>query len=800
MKNSLDALSDKLDRILGQLKQIDGVAGSLKAGGQGAGGVMGGSLAPVSTVAKPFSMGTAMQVAGTSLAALGGVAVGLSSMMPDFASTITRRAGFYQASVASGGRFSHGEIESSVRLGLGGFSTSAGSDAAVAAMLTTRGMVPGSATFSNTVTAVGQAARYLNMPNEVAASALEGLTSGSMSANMMRNFGVFTSDPATGKAMGQAQIFEQLARRFTGGGQVTLEGTMESLRRGNLGSNIRNSGLDSAQQVLLSQYMIDRARGVNMDLEDPNAISNAMGNRENPFAQQYRQFSKDNELMERATEPYLQGMAEASDALIVLKDAVKDLPDTFYKLKANLEFFMGDSVGSGAVTGATALLGGVGGLAAMAGASFLGNKLANTGGKKGGTKGGKAPTAKAPGFRGAVGPAAIASIAGAFIGNAISGDAEQGSLQSQLGNMTTYGSTGAGIGAMIGSFIAPGVGTAIGGLLGGLAGGIYGFATGGDAGNIDPGAQSKNWTGAYGEPRPYGAGVHTGVDIAVPVGTKVNAAMDGVVSGSYWGSGPLSRGLQIWIDHAGGKRTLYAHLSKSFVKKGQAVSRGETIALSGNTGLSTGPHLHFQLEINGKHTNPNAYAGIVTGGSGAIPSMSSSGAQNFADLQNAVNLDGSSDSSVVNSFLTTSLQGVAGGTKSSREIITSVLSSASGSLANISGSGSFSGVNLPEPISGATQNSMGNSGRNRALQSVSPGTGGGEGSPIAQLSSEFQQQDSMQTNSSNRGSILGNKSSGAKVTINLTIASASEAEAKRFAKLVKDQLEEDSMLSSMGSK
>jgi hypothetical protein len=740
-----------------------------------------------------------MQVAGTSLAALGGVAVGLSSMMPDFASTITRRAGFYQASVASGGRFSHGEIESSVRLGLGGFSTSAGSDAAVAAMLTTRGMVPGSATFSNTVTAVGQAARYLNMPNEVAASALEGLTSGSTSANMMRNFGVFTSDPTTGKAMSQAQIFEQLAQRFTGGGKVTLEGTMESLRRGNLGSNIRNSGLDSAQQVLLSQYMIDRARGVNMDLEDPNAISNAMGNRENPFAQQYRQFSKDNELMERATEPYLQGMAEASDALIVLKDAVKDLPDTFYKLKANLEFFMGDSVGSGAVTGATSLLGGAGSLASMAAGSFLGNKLANTGGKQGGTKGGTKGGGVPKSIRVGAPLAVAATLGGGMLGDVISGDSAQGSAQSQWGNAVGTAAQWGGTGAMIGMMAGP-KGAAIVGLLAALAGGVYGFATGGDAGNIDPGPQSKNWTGAYGEPRNYGAGVHTGVDIAVPVGTKVNAAMDGVVSGSYWGSGPLSRGLQIWIDHAGGKRTLYAHLSKSFVKKGQAVSRGETIALSGNTGFSTGPHLHFQLEINGKHTNPNAYAGIVTGGSGTIPSMSSSGAQNFADLQNAVNLDGSSDSSVVNSFLTTSLQGVAGGTKSSREIITSVLSSASGSLANISGSGSFSGVNLPEPISGATQNRMGNSGRNRALQSASPGTGGGEGSPIAQLSSEFQQQDSMQTNSSNRGSILGNKSSGAKVTINLTIASASEAEAKRFAKLVKDQLEEDSMLSSMGSK
>jgi hypothetical protein len=154
--------------------------------------------------------------------------------------------------------------------------TSPGSDSAVAAMLTTRGMVPGSSTFGSTVTAVGQAARYLNMSNEVSASAIEGLTSGSTSAMMMRNFGVFTSNPATGQAMSQAQIFSQLADRFTGGRQTTVEGTMESLRRGNLGSNIRNSGLDSAQQAMLSQYMIDRARGINMDLSDPDSISEAI--------------------------------------------------------------------------------------------------------------------------------------------------------------------------------------------------------------------------------------------------------------------------------------------------------------------------------------------------------------------------------------------------------------------------------------------------------------------------------------------------------------------------------------------
>lgn len=93
-------------------------------------------------------------------------------------------------------------------------------------------------------------------------------------------------------------------------------------------------------------------------------------------------------------------------------------------------------------------------------------------------------------------------------------------------------------------------------------------------------------------------GRHTGVDFRVPTGTKVVSAMNGTVleSGSVsWGP---SYGVSVIIDHGKGVRAIYAHLSALKVKKGDTVKEGELIGLSGNTGNSTGPHLHFESRVS----------------------------------------------------------------------------------------------------------------------------------------------------------------------------------------------------------
>lgn len=98
--------------------------------------------------------------------------------------------------------------------------------------------------------------------------------------------------------------------------------------------------------------------------------------------------------------------------------------------------------------------------------------------------------------------------------------------------------------------------------------------------------------------------MHTGVDINVLMGKDIVAANDGkvILAGTNGGYGKC-----IIIDHGGKIATLYAHNSKLLVKVGDKVTRGQVIAKCGSTGLSTGPHLHFEVRINGKHTDPMPY-------------------------------------------------------------------------------------------------------------------------------------------------------------------------------------------------
>ena len=98
--------------------------------------------------------------------------------------------------------------------------------------------------------------------------------------------------------------------------------------------------------------------------------------------------------------------------------------------------------------------------------------------------------------------------------------------------------------------------------------------------------------------------MHKGVDWACPIGTAVMASCGGTVVQAGWFSG---YGNCITIRHPDGKQTRYGHLSKILVSSGQKVTQGQKIALSGNTGRSTGPHVHFEIMINGSQVNPLPY-------------------------------------------------------------------------------------------------------------------------------------------------------------------------------------------------
>jgi len=97
---------------------------------------------------------------------------------------------------------------------------------------------------------------------------------------------------------------------------------------------------------------------------------------------------------------------------------------------------------------------------------------------------------------------------------------------------------------------------------------------------------------------------HTGLDIAASTGTKIKAASGGTVTFSgYKGS----FGYMVVVNHGNGIETYYAHCSKLYVSAGQQVSQGQVIAAVGNTGNSTGPHLHLEIRVNGVAYNPQNY-------------------------------------------------------------------------------------------------------------------------------------------------------------------------------------------------
>lgn len=99
--------------------------------------------------------------------------------------------------------------------------------------------------------------------------------------------------------------------------------------------------------------------------------------------------------------------------------------------------------------------------------------------------------------------------------------------------------------------------------------------------------------------------MHTGVDFAAPTGTPIFATGNGVIVKAE--RDHSGYGLMVEIDHGFGYRTLYAHLSKISVRVGQRVSRGEVLGLVGSTGLSVGPHLHYEVIRNGRTVNPVSY-------------------------------------------------------------------------------------------------------------------------------------------------------------------------------------------------
>ncbi len=97
------------------------------------------------------------------------------------------------------------------------------------------------------------------------------------------------------------------------------------------------------------------------------------------------------------------------------------------------------------------------------------------------------------------------------------------------------------------------------------------------------------------------AAMHAGIDLAGPLGTPIYATADGYVGRAEWAGG---YGNLIELNHGRGIQTRYGHLTRSTVRSGQAIKRGQLIGYMGSTGRSTGSHLHYEVRIDGKAVNP----------------------------------------------------------------------------------------------------------------------------------------------------------------------------------------------------
>lgn len=116
---------------------------------------------------------------------------------------------------------------------------------------------------------------------------------------------------------------------------------------------------------------------------------------------------------------------------------------------------------------------------------------------------------------------------------------------------------------------------------------------------------TKGWITSYFGmrqiPRGTGRRIHEGLDIAANTGTPVFATADGIVARVEYSAG---YGKTVIVDHGYGYRTLYSHNSKNLVKRGERIRRGDKLAEVGNTGRSTGPHVHYEVQLNGVPIDP----------------------------------------------------------------------------------------------------------------------------------------------------------------------------------------------------
>jgi hypothetical protein len=279
---------------------------------------------------------------------------------------------------------------------------------------------------------------------------------------------------------------------------------------------------------------------------------------------------------------------------------------------------------------------------------------------------------------------------------------------------------------------------------------------------------------------------HRGTDIGAREGTPIQAIADGVVV-TVGDSGRVGYGKFVKIDHQNGYTSLYAHMSQTSVSNKQKVKKGAVIGKVGNTGSSTGPHLHIEITKDGAHVDPMAVLnGSQTVGDGtAGGTADSSGSENSlkSGMPSATKMSGSG-LLPINQDLTS--------------LVTEQLSTLEtfGFRRRDSGTGdNNSGVSLGSRTGQRRSPSTYMPGVRRAKNGDSYVAQDG---PVNVHAGEaiLNESDARAYRQQQLG--LHSGGGGANVTINVTVASASESEARKLASKVKEYIEEDAMMSRMG--
>lgn len=347
--------------------------------------------------------------------------------------------------------------------------------------------------------------------------------------------------------------------------------------------------------------------------------------------------------IQAATDPMIKGIIAANDKLTALGRAFEE----FAKTGVGQATLALKGFAAQLATGGNGAMGGFMGV-------FLGSLMANVirplftkigammgiGGAAGATGAVGATGAKGKkGPAGKLGLAAIAAwLATMGLDKLFGDDVDEGIREKglALANIGSSALTGAAIGSMI-PVIGTGVGAVIGTGYGLFQHGSALFGLGGDASD-DPGSMmgavkpfSGNYriTSNYGDVRhiTFPSGIkspsygkpHGGIDFGTPIGTPIYAAQDGIVESTPYDSDGF--GNYIKIKHSNGLESFYGHLASKERSGGSTVRAGELIGYSGNSGQSTGPHLHFEVRRNGEKIHPNALlegAGEVSGSNAGV--------------------------------------------------------------------------------------------------------------------------------------------------------------------------------------